>query len=97
MEGMIRTPKRGKSRVREEISAEDTNDPTVPPNFFNDTYLLPSFYMPENKELLIQTHNNIRRSMFYQTFRDIKYTEYRRLKAGKFDRIRSSLLTHRTI
>ena len=77
---MVKVPKRGTKRVREEVSSEEFVDPLVPPNFFNDTYLLPSFYMPENKELLIATHNNIRRSMFYQAFRDIKYTEFKRLK-----------------
>lgn len=36
--------------------------------------------MPENKQLLLATHNNVRRSIFYQAFRNIKYVEYRRLK-----------------
>ena len=76
---MIKVPKRGRSQVRQEVTVDEARDPTVPSNFFNDTYLLPSFYMPENKQLLIQTHNNIRRSLFYDAFRDIKYTEYKRL------------------
>mmetsp|Transcript_14190 Transcript_14190/g.16419 ORF Transcript_14190/g.16419 Transcript_14190/m.16419 type:complete len:173 (-) Transcript_14190:50-568(-) len=80
MDNVVRTSKRSGSRVREEVAPEEFEDHMVPSNFFNDTYLLPSFYMPENKELLIATHNNIRRSMFYQAFRDVKYTEYRRLK-----------------
>ena len=83
MEKMLKVSKRGGKRIREEVTTDEIVDPLVPSTFFDDTYLLPSFYMPENKALLIATHNNIRRSIFYQAFRDIKYTEFKRLKVDE--------------
>ena len=78
---MLKIPKRGLPKGQaEEVEVNETHDPLLPPNFFDDTYLLPSFYMPENKNLMISTHNSIRKSIFYQAFRDIKYVEYKRLK-----------------
>lgn len=35
--------------------------------------------MPENEELKMGTHNNIRRTLFYSVFRNVKYLEYKRL------------------
>ena len=70
MDGMVKVPKRKTSGVREGLENEKADfDPWVPPGFFDDTYLLPSFYMPENKELLVNTHNSIRRTLFGQVFK----------------------------
>ena len=35
--------------------------------------------MPENEELKRGTHNNIRRTLFYSIFRNIKYIEFKHL------------------
>ncbi|CAI2380002.1 unnamed protein product [Moneuplotes crassus] len=80
MDGLVRIPKSNSSNIRSQLDETQSDDPHVPPNFFDDTYLLPSFYMPENKELLVHTHNSIRRTLFSSTFMDIKFTEYKRLK-----------------
>jgi len=37
--------------------------------------------MPENEELKIATHHNIRRTLFFSVFRNVKYVEYQRLKS----------------
>jgi len=37
--------------------------------------------MPENEELKLTTHNNIRKTMFYSVFHNIKYLEFKRLKS----------------
>lgn len=49
--------------------------------FLEDHILSPSFYMPENEELKISTHNNIRKTMFYSVFHNIKFLEFKRLKS----------------
>ncbi|CAI2380486.1 unnamed protein product [Moneuplotes crassus] len=58
----------------------ESHDPHVPQNFFDDTYLLPSFYTPENKELFADIHNSIRRNLLSSTFIYFKHTEFKRLK-----------------
>ena len=47
--------------------------------------LLPSFYQPETEVLRWSTHLNIRKTMFYQAFRNIKYCEFKRLKNEEDD------------
>ena len=37
--------------------------------------------MPETEELRWNTHNSIRKTLFFSAFRLIKYTEYRRLSS----------------
>ena len=62
------------------------DDPTLPPGFLDHCCLLPSFYQPETDELRWATHQNIRRTLFFAVFRDIKYCEFKRLKSlqGKY-------------
>ncbi|CDW74613.1 UNKNOWN [Stylonychia lemnae] len=56
-------------------------DISLPQGFLDDQILSPSFYMPENEELKYGTHNNIRRTLFYSIFRNVKYVEFKRLKS----------------
>ena len=42
--------------------------------------LLPSFYKPETEELRWSSHYNVRKLLFFNTFRSIKYCEFKRLK-----------------
>lgn len=44
--------------------------------FFEDQILQPSFYMPENEDLKMATHHNIRRTLFFSVFRNVKYVEF---------------------
>ena len=48
----------GKMKSEEE-EKEIPHDDLIPDNFLNDTYLLPSFYLPENNFLMVDTHNGI--------------------------------------
>ena len=43
--------------------------------------LQPSFYMPETEDLRWATHNGIRKTLFFATFRNVKFIEYKRLKS----------------
>ena len=56
------------------------DDPSLPPGFLDDICLLPSFYQPETNELRWATHQNVRRSLFFSIFRDIKYVEFKRMQ-----------------
>merc|ERR1712153_108344 len=56
------------------------NDPSLPPGFLDDVCLLPSFYQPETNDLRWGTHQNVRRSLFFSIFRDVKYVEYKRMQ-----------------
>ena len=47
--------------------------------------LLPSFYQPETEELRQSTHLNIRKTLFFAVFRNIKYCEFKRLKSEDDD------------
>lgn len=47
--------------------------------------LLPSFYQPETEELRWSTHLNIRKTLFFGVFRNIKYCEFQRLKSEQND------------
>ena len=47
--------------------------------------LLPTFYQPETEELRWATHLNIRKTLFFAVFRNIKYCEFRRLKSEDND------------
>ena len=58
------------------------DDPSLPPGFLDDVCLLPSFYQPETNDLRWATHQNIRRSLYFAAFRDIKYCEFRRMQKG---------------
>ena len=42
--------------------------------------ILPSFYQPETEELRWATHLNIRKTLNFAVFRNIKYCEFKRLK-----------------
>ena len=55
---------------------------SVPEGFLDQPGLcvLPSFYMPETESLRWCTHNNIRKTLFYQQFRNLKYCEFKRLR-----------------
>eukprot|EP00347_Sterkiella_histriomuscorum_P009109 403342487 len=64
-----------------EGSSPQKDDISLPDGFLDDQILSPSFYMPENQELKRGTHNNIRRTLFYSLFRNVKYLEYKRLKS----------------
>ena len=64
----------------DKILPEKFEDTALPSGFFEDYLLSPSFYMPENEELKWTTHNNIRRTLFYSVFRNVKYIEFKRLK-----------------
>ena len=59
-------------------------DESLPSGFLEDQIILPSFYQPETDALRWATHQNIRRTLFYSLFRDIKYCEYKRVKSGNF-------------
>uniref|UniRef100_A0A7S3CTP8 Uncharacterized protein n=1 Tax=Strombidium rassoulzadegani TaxID=1082188 RepID=A0A7S3CTP8_9SPIT len=58
-------------------------DNSVPPGFLDDVCLLPTFYQPETEQLKWATHQNIRKSIYFQAFRDIKYCEFKRLSKLK--------------
>lgn len=58
-------------------STENAQD--VPEGFLDRICVLPSFYMPETEDLKITTHNNIKRILFFHTWRSIKYVEFQRL------------------
>ena len=42
--------------------------------------LLPTFYQPETEELRWSTHLNVRKTLFFGVFRNIKFCEFKRLK-----------------
>ena len=42
--------------------------------------MLPSFYKPETEELKWSCHYNVRKMLFMDVFRNLKYCEFKRLK-----------------
>ena len=59
----------------------------LPDGFLNapGMCLLPTFYQPETEELRWATHLNIRKTLFFQVFRNIKYCEFKHLKSEDDD------------
>jgi len=59
----------------------------IPDGFLNapGMCILPQFYMPETEELRWATHLNIRKSLFFNVFRSVKYCEFKRLKSEEED------------
>ena len=45
--------------------------------------VLPSFYMPETEELRWATHYNVRMTLFFSIFRNVKFCEFKRLKSNQ--------------
>ena len=56
-----------------------------PKGFFDGMCLLPTFYQPETESLRWATHNNIRKTLFFSVFRNIKQAEYKNLKDEEND------------
>ena len=67
------------------IPSKEEENKHFPKGFFDGMCLLPSFYQPETEDLRWATHNNVRKSLFFAVFRNIKYTEFQRLKDEKED------------
>ena len=70
----------GKKRIAEESKL-------LPDGFLNaaSMCLLPTFYQPETEELRWATHLNIRKTLFFSVFRNIKYCEFKHLKNEEDD------------
>ena len=58
-------------------------DASIPKGFLDneDICLLPTFYQPETQELKWATHNNVRKTLFYSMWRNLKYCAFKRLKS----------------
>ena len=70
----------GFAELKRGLIPKKFDDGTLPEGFLDDICLLPTFYQPETDELRWATHQNIRRTLFFSLFRDIKYCEFKRMQ-----------------
>ena len=71
---------KGLAELKRGLIPKKFDDGTLPEGFLDDVCLLPTFYQPETDELRWATHQNIRRTLFFSLFRDIKYCEFKRMQ-----------------